>query len=174
MQKCFEFKLKRPIKIMVHSNPVSHLYYCRIKYFWFWSSRIASEQHFWKSNNIINRGNFIIEHWPITLISLVILLYLLLLCCVKFLSYTNHYFLSGLTFKNTTTALLLSLVTFPTLKPSKWSEIWMKTRTHFQLWNPLNGSALMTQKVYIQDINPEKELTHWQFFFKLSKKIILI
>ena len=153
---------------MVHSNPVSHLYYCRIKYFWFWSSRIASE---YAGNLNIKRGSFIIEHWPITLI-LVILLYLLLLCCVKFLSYTNHYFLSGLTFKNTTTALLLSLVTFPTLKPSKWSEIWMKTRTHFQLWNPQNGSALMTQKVYIQDINPEKEkkLTHWQFFFKIQQK----
>ena len=120
--------------------------------------------------NIIKRGNFIIEHWPITLI-LVILLYLLLLCCVKFLSYTNHYFLSGLTFKNTTTALLLSLVTFPTLKPSKWSEIWMKTRTHFQLWNPQNGSALMTQKVYIQDINPEKKLTHWQVFLNSAKRL---
>ena len=147
---------------MVHSNPVSHLYYCRIKYFWFWSSfKNCKRVHSTAGNlNIIKRGNFIIEHWPITLI-LVILLYLLLLCCVKFLSYTNHYFLSGLTFKNTTTALLLSLVTFPTLKPSKWSEIWMKTRTHFQLWNPQNGSALMTQKVYIQDINPEKKLTHY-------------
>ena len=154
MQKCFEFKLKRPIKIMVHSNPVESL----------WVHSTAGNL------NIIKRGNFIIEHWPITLI-LVILLYLLLLCCVKFLSYTNHYFLSGLTFKNTTTALLLSLVTFPTLKPSKWSEIWMKTRTHFQLWNPQNGSALMTQKVYIQDINPEKKLTHWQVFLNSAKRL---
>ena len=172
MQKCFEFKLKRPIKIMVHSNPVSHLYYCRIKYFWFWSSfKNCKWVHSTAGNlNIIKRGNFIIEHWPITLI-LVILLYLLLLCCVKFLSYTNHYFLSGLTFKNTTTALLLSLVTFPTLKPSKWSEIWMKIRTHFQLWNPQNGSALMTQKVYIQDINPEKKLTHWNFFLNSAKRL---
>ena len=157
---------------MVHSNPVSHLYYCRIKYFWFWSSfKNCKWVHSTAGNlNIIKRGNFIIEHWPITLI-LVILLYLLLLCCVKFLSYTNHYFLSGLTFKNTTTALLLSLVTFPTLKPSKWSEIWMKTRTHFQLWNPQNGSALMTQKVYIQDINPEKKLTHWQVFLNSAKRL---
>ena len=164
--------MKRPIKIMVHSNPVSHLYYCRIKYFWFWSSfKNCKWVHSTAGNlNIIKRGNFIIEHWPITLI-LVILLYLLLLCCVKFLSYTNHYFLSGLTFKNTTTALLLSLVTFPTLKPSKWSEIWMKTRTHFQLWNPQNGSALMTQKVYIQDINPEKKLTHWQVFLNSAKRL---